>query len=222
MTKNHKIPLHRRGICIKPIMKILLPVFYLPPISWFFVFLKEENEIVFEQYENFPKQTYRNRANIYGANGRLSLIIPINHRGNRQMKDLEVSYRENWPKLHWKSIKTAYQSSPYFEFYEDRLGEIFTFKTDSLMEFNLNALRIIQNILKTEKAYSLNNEYVKHPLEENYREQFSAKQISDLQMEEYYQTFSDKLGFEKDLSIVDLICNKGPETLTYLQTIQTK
>lgn len=203
-------------------MKILLPVFYLPPISWFSVFLKEENEIVFEQYENFPKQTYRNRANIYGANGRLSLIIPINHRGNRQMKDLEVSYRENWPKLHWKSIKTAYQSSPYFEFYEDRLEEIFTFKTDSLMEFNLNALRIIQNILKTEKAYSLNNEYVKHPLEENYREQFSAKQISDLQMEEYYQTFSDKLGFEKDLSIVDLICNKGPETLTYLQTIQTK
>ena len=222
MTKNHKIPLHRRGICIKPIMKILLPVFYLPPIAWFSVFLKQENEIVFEQYENFPKQTYRNRANIYGANGRLSLIIPINHSGKRLMKDLEVSRRENWPKLHWKSIKTAYQSSPYFEFYEDRLEEIFNFKTDSLMEFNLNALRIIQNILKTEKAYSLNNEYVKNPLEENYREQFSAKQVSDVQMEEYYQTFSDKLGFEKDLSIVDLICNKGPETLTYLHTIQTK
>ena len=138
------------------------------------------------------------------------------------MKDLEVSHRENWQKLHWKSIKTAYQSSPYFEFYEDRLADIFDFKTDSLIEFNLNALNSIQNILKTEKAYSLNNEYVKNPLEENYRDQFSAKQISDLQMAEYYQTFSDKLGFEKDLSIVDLICNKGPETLTYLHKIQTK
>lgn len=203
-------------------MKILLPVFYLPPISWFAVFLKDEHEIIFEQYENFPKQTYRNRANIYGANGRLSLIIPINHSGKRIMKDLEVSHRENWQKLHWKSIKTAYQSSPYFEFYEDRLADIFDFKTDSLIEFNLNALNSIQNILKTGKAYSLNNEYVKNPLEENYRDQFSAKQISDLQMAEYYQTFSDKLGFEKDLSIVDLICNKGPETLTYLHKIQTK
>ena len=204
------------------IMKILLPIFYLPPVSWFAVFLKEENEIVLEQYENFPKQTYRNRTNIYGANGRLSLIIPINHSGERVMKEIKVSHRENWQKLHWKSIKTAYQSSPYFEFYEDKLQKIFEFESDSLIQFNLNALKIVLDILKTEKAYSLNIEYVKIPLEENYREKFSAKKETEFEMEEYYQTFSDKLGFEKDLSILDLICNKGPETLTYLKNIQTK
>ena len=203
-------------------MKILLPIFYLPPVSWFAVFLKEENEIVLEQYENFPKQTYRNRTNIYGANGRLSLIIPINHSGERVMKEIKVSHRENWQKLHWKSIKTAYQSSPYFEFYEDKLQKIFEFESDSLIQFNLNALKIVLDILKTEKAYSLNIEYVKIPLEENYREKFSAKKESEIEMEEYYQTFCDKLGFEKDLSILDIICNKGPETLTYLNNIQTK
>ncbi|WP_332031260.1 WbqC family protein [Kaistella sp.] len=203
-------------------MKILLPIFYLPPISWFAVFLKVENEVVLEQCENFPKQTYRNRANIYGANGRLSLIIPTRHTGRRVMKETEISHRENWQQLHWKSIKTAYQSSPYFEFYEEKLEKIFEFKTDSLIKFNLNALKIIQDILKTEKAYSLNNEYVKIPFEENYREKFSAKKETEFEMEEYYQTFSDKLGFEKDLSILDLICNKGPETLTYLKNIQTK
>ena len=204
------------------IMKILLPIFYLPPVSWFAVFLKEENEIVLEQYENFPKQTYRNRTNIYGANGRLSLIIPINHSGERVMKEIKVSHRENWQKLHWKSIKTAYQSSPYFEFYEDRLQKIFEFESDSLIQFNLNALKIVLDILKTEKAYSLNIEYVKIPLEENYREKFSAKKESEIEMEEYYQTFTDKMGFMKDLSILDLICNKGPETLTYLKNIYTK
>ena len=204
------------------IMKILLPIFYLPPVSWFAVFLKEENEIVLEQYENFPKQTYRNRTNIYGANGRLSLIIPINHSGERVMKEIKVSHRENWQKLHWKSIKTAYQSSPYFEFYEDKLQKIFEFETDSLIQFNLNALKIVLDILKTEKAYSLNIEYVKIPLEENYREKFSAKKESEIEMEEYYQTFTDKMGFMKDLSILDLICNKGPETLTYLKNIYTK
>ena len=204
------------------IMKILLPIFYLPPVSWFAVFLKEENEIVLEQYENFPKQTFRNRTNIYGANGRLSLIIPINHSGERVMKDIKVSHRENWQKLHWKSIKTAYQSSPYFEFYEDKLQKIFEFESDSLIQFNLNALKIVLDILKTEKAYSLNIEYVKIPLEENYREKFSAKKESEIEMEEYYQTFTDKMGFMKDLSILDLICNKGPETLTYLKNIYTK
>jgi len=77
---------------------ILLPVFYLPPISWFSEFLNAENEVVFEQFESFPKQTFRNRTNIYGANGRLSLIIPIVHNGNREFKDTEMSYREDWQK----------------------------------------------------------------------------------------------------------------------------
>lgn len=203
-------------------MKVLLPVFYLPPISWFSVFLNEDSEIVFEQFENLPKQTYRNRANIYGANGRLSLIIPINHNGTRTIKDIEFSRRENWQNLHWKSIKTAYQSSPYFEFYEDKLEEIFNFQWNSLLEFNLHTLKIIQKILKTEKAFSMTDEYVKNPAETDYRDQFSPKTTSDIILEEYYQTFSDKFGFENDLSIVDLVCNKGPESLTYLRNIQQK
>lgn len=202
--------------------KVLLPVFYLPPISWFSVFLREDAEIIFEQFESFPKQTYRNRTSIYGANGKLSLIIPIIHNGKRTLNEIEVSHRNHWQDIHWKSIKTPYQGSPYFEFYEDQLESIFTFKTNSLLEFNLNALKVIQKILKTEKAYSLNSEYFKIPKEENYREKFSAKQESEFHLEAYYQTFSDKFGFLNDLSIIDLICNKGPESLTYLRNIQKK
>ncbi|SNV50990.1 WbqC-like protein family [Chryseobacterium taklimakanense] len=201
-------------------MKILLPIFYLPPVSWFSVFLHHDSEVVLEQYENFPKQTYRNRANIYGANGKLSLIIPIHHNGKRAMKDIEISYSENWQHLHWKSIKNAYQSSPYFEFYEDHLKQIFDSEEKSLIKFNLRALEIILKLLKTEKAYSLNDEYARNPAEINYREKFSAKQPSEFEMEEYYQTFSDKLGFLADLSIIDLLCNKGPESLTYIQNIK--
>ena len=203
-------------------MKVLLPLFYLPPISWFSVFLQQDAEVTLEQFENFPKQTYRNRTVIYGANGRLALIIPILHNGKKTISDIEVSQRENWQKLHWKSIKNAYQSSPYFEFYEDQLEQIFNFETQSLFQFNLNALQIIQKILKTEKAYSLNEEFTKTPAEVDFRNQFSAKKESEFEMEEYYQTFSDKLGFEKDLSILDLICNKGPESLTYLSNVQSK
>ncbi|CAM2903991.1 WbqC family protein [Chryseobacterium flavum] len=199
---------------------VLLPVFYLPPVSWFSVFLDVENEVIFEQYENFPKQTYRNRANIYGANGKLSLIIPISHNGKREMKDIEISYREDWRNLHWKSIKTAYQSSPYFEYYEDKFSKIFDLKEKFLLDFNLKGLEVIQQILKTEKAHSLNEEYIKNPESINFREKFSAKLPSEFQMEEYYQSFSDKFGFLEDLSVLDLICNKGPESLTYIKNIK--
>ncbi len=199
---------------------VLLPVFYLPPVSWFSVFLDPENEIVFEQFENFPKQTYRNRSNIYGANGQLSLIIPIHHNGKRELRDIEISYREDWMNLHWKSIKTAYQSSPYFEYYEDKFRKIFNTKEKYLLDFNIKGLEVLQQILKTKKAYSLNEEYIKNPEAINYREKFSAKSPSEFAMEEYYQTFSDKLGFLKDLSVLDLICNKGPESLTYIKNIK--
>lgn len=206
--------------CIMNMTNVLLPVFYMPPVSWFSVFLNPENEIIFEQFENFPKQTYRNRANIYGANGKLSLIIPINHNGKREYKDIEISYREDWRNLHWKSIKTAYQSSPYFEYYEDKLRKIFELEEKFLLDFNLKSLEIIQQILKTEKAQSLNEGYIKNPESISFREKFSAKIPSEFQMEDYYQTFSDKLGFLKDLSVLDLICNKGPESLTYIKSIK--
>ena len=200
--------------------KILLPIFYLPPISWFSVFLDSENEVSFEQFENFPKQTYRNRAVIYGANGKLPLIIPIKHTGKREIKDIEISFTEDWQKLHWKSIKTAYQSTPYFEYYEDKLKSIFEKKENSLMDFNLKALKVVLNILKTEKDFSLTQEYFKNPESEDHRETFSAKSESELQMAQYYQSFSEKHGFIKDLSILDLICNIGPESLTYIKNIE--
>ncbi len=199
---------------------VLLPVFYLPPISWFSVFLNPEHTIELEQCENFPKQTYRNRANIYGANGKLALIIPIRHNGKRLLKDIEMSDSEDWKTLHWKSIKTAYQSSPYFEYYENRLKEMYAYEGKSLLDFNLNAIHIIQQILKTDQAYILNEEYIKNPEAINFRERFSAKAPSEFAMEDYYQTFSDKLGFLKDLSVLDLICNKGPESVTYIKNIK--
>lgn len=200
-------------------MKTVLPIFYLPPVSWFAEFLKEENEILLEQHENFPKQTYRSRCNIYGANGKLALILPIHHNGKRAMKDLELSYAEDWQKLHWKSIKIAYQSSPYFEYYEDKLKQIFSVQPTSLIEFNLNALKIILQILKVEKDFSLTMEFEKTPDAVDLRERFSAKKESEYHLPEYYQTFSDKLGFIKDLSILDVVCNIGPESATYIKKV---
>ncbi|KQR93463.1 hypothetical protein ASG01_09785 [Chryseobacterium sp. Leaf180] len=199
---------------------ILLPIFYLPPVSWFSAFLDQENEITFEKFENFPKQTFRNRANVFGANGTLSLIIPINHNGKREYRETEISYREDWQKLHWKSIKTAYQSSPYFEYYEDKLAPIFLQKEKFLLDFNLKSLDIILKILKTERDFTFTEEYFREPEQIDMRESFSAKKPSESALEEYYQTFSDKHGFIKDLSVIDLLCNKGPESATYLRNIK--
>ncbi len=171
---------------------VVLPLFYLPPVAWFSVFLEENNRVLLEQYENFPKQTYRNRANIYGANGKLSLIIPIRHEGKRTLKDLKISYAEDWQKLHWKSIKTAYQSSPFFEFYEEQLSRIFENKPAFLLDLNLKALEIIQEILKTNHPYTLTDGYIDKPEMLDFRNSFLAKDQTVLGLNAYYQVFSQQ------------------------------
>ena len=195
----------------------LLPLFYLPPISWFSKFLEKDSESIIESFENFPKQTYRNRTNIYGANGKLTLVIPINHNGNRLYKETEISYAENWQKQHWKSIRNAYQSSPYFEFYEDRFAKIYETKEKFLFDFNLKALEILLKISKIEKQFTFSEIYKSEPAALDLRHHFSAKNNSSEKFEDYYQIFGDKYGFIKDLSMCDLLFNLGPESLIYLK-----
>ena len=199
---------------------LTLPALYLPPISWFHFFLNDENEIHIEQFENLPKQTLRNRCHIFGANGKLNLTIPLKKNGKRAMKDIEISYNENWQKLHWKSIKNVYQSAPYFEYYEDQLKTIYEGNVSSLLAFNLKAISIILKLLKTEKAYSLTEQYEATPQGKDLRNAFEAKKDSIFPGKPYYQVFSDKMGFLADLSILDLICNLGPETQGYLKSLK--
>ncbi len=199
---------------------IILPIFYVPPVSWFVEFLREDQAVILEQYENFPKQTYRNRANIYGANGKLSLIIPVQHKKGRGMNEIQVSDKENWRSIHWKSIQSAYQGSPYFEFYEDQFKKIFNSEETSLLKLNLSVIEIIQKILKTNVEFALSEEY-KHDFEgADFRNQFSAKNSEVLGYDDYYQTFTEKHGFLENLSIIDLLCNKGPESLMYIKKLQ--
>ena len=194
-----------------------MPLFYLPPITWFSKFLEKDSESILEQFENFPKQTYRNRTNIYGANGKLTLVIPVNHTGNRLYKETQISYAENWQKQHLKSIQNAYQSSPYFEFYEDRFVKIYEKQEKFLFDFNLKAFEILLKITKIENNLKFTENYKSDPTALDLRSHFSAKNDTVENFGTYYQIFAEKYGFIKDLSMCDLLFNMGPESLIYLK-----
>jgi len=101
--------------------------------------LLKSNEVTVELHEHFIKQTYRNRCTIYGANGKLDLIVPIEKsKGSERkiMKDCRISYSGPWQKLHWRSLESAYRRSPYFEYYEDELAPYYEKKTEFLVDWN--------------------------------------------------------------------------------------
>lgn len=196
---------------------------YLPPIVYFKQFLMAENCLV-DVHEYFVKQTYRNRCTIFGADGKLDLVVPIYKRNSKQlMKEVKISNDENWQKIHWKSIEAAYRSSPYFEYYEDAFYPFYNKKEFTfLVDFNLALMNTICSLLKISTMLNLSEQYIEPSNEINdFRTEISPKNksLEKLEQPPYIQVFSDKLGFQKNLSMVDLLFNEGPNSLTYLQKL---
>ena len=118
---------------------------------------------VFEICDSYQKQTYRNRCYIYGANGKLSLNIPIHFtQKNRQNTDeIEIENASKWQSIHWKSIESAYKTSPFFEFYEDEFKELFDNQKDFLLDFNLECITVINRCLGFEPKISFSDQFSK-------------------------------------------------------------
>lgn len=200
--------------------KLLLHPAYFGPISQFVAMLKAA-EVVFENDDNYQKQTYRNRMYIYGANGKLLLNIPIKHTGNKsnhqKYRDVRIENDFPWQKEHWKSLENVYRTSPFFEFYEDDFQPLYHQKFEFLMDFNYRCLELALDCLQVEFPFKKTTEYILHPKDMvDGRRLIEAKNVKQPELETYQQVFQDKYGFINNLSIVDLIFNEGPNASHYL------
>lgn len=200
---------------------ILLHPQYFGSIAQFTA-IAQGDAIVFENEDNYQKQTYRNRTYIYGANGRLLLSVPIKHTGKegerKRYKDIQIENDFPWQSLHWKSLETAYRTSPFFEYYEDEFAPLFTTKKKFLLDFNYECLQAVLECLQLDINYSKTESYQKEPINQtDLRTLTIAKKERDYTFESYIQVFSEKHGFIPNLSILDLIFNEGTNALTYLE-----
>ncbi len=192
---------------------------YFPPISYVAAMVKSDS-IVIELYETFPKQTYRNRTVIATANGLLSLTVPVvRTNGNHTYtKDMAICYNENWALKHWRAIESAYNSSPYFLYYKDEMEVILDKQYSNLIDLNMSILAFVFKKLKIKKEVILSDDYVLQIGEKttDYRNAFSPKNKTILQLPPYDQVFADRLSFQSDISILDLLFNLGSDTIAYL------
>ena len=199
-------------------MKVILPIVYLGNIEYYSL-LNRAEEVFFDLHGHYLKQNFRNRTEIYGANGKLNLIIPVEkHKNHTALQDIKISYDHFWQKQHWKSIASAYRSSPYFEFYEDEFEELFMKKYTYLVEFNLALQDKILECLSISPTITFSKEHHKE-IEgfTNYRGYFTPKQKSlEFPKEPYNQVFEDKYGFIPNLFIFDLLFNEGPNAISFL------
>ena len=180
-------------------------------------------KVVFEMEDNYQKQTYRNRAHIAHTNGRLLLNIPIKHSkdGTRQKtKDVYVENDFPWQSQHWKSLQTAYRTSPFFEFYEDDLEPLFTEPVGKLMDHNLTIFSLVSELIGIEVDLSKTDRYDVTSEHMDLRSLVVSKSEKPQPFKTYSQVFQSNHGFLSNLSILDLLFNEGPNTLQYLEEQQ--
>ncbi len=197
--------------------KLILSTAYLAPIEYF-AHIQKAAEVFMETNENYTKQTYRNRCEIYSANGILSLVIPIEKSPEikQNIKDVRISYIENWQKNHWRAIESAYNSSPFFLYYKDDIYPFFEKRFTFLFDFNQELLNTIFELIEVEKEIQPTLKFVRNyddALDLRYK---ISPKIRKSNLPEYYQVFKLTHGFISNLSIIDLLFNEGSNTQTYL------
>lgn len=198
----------------------ILSTAYFPPIQYFSKLIAFPN-IHIEAYENFLKQSYRNRCYILGSNGKTSLTVPVQKANSGlPIKNIKIDYTENWQKQHERTLLAAYGSSPFYEYYIDDFDFVFNEKIQTLWEFNSRILYVcckllqINPIIKETSAfkpkYSHDFRNSIHP-----KKNFQKPDNSFISVP-YVQVFANKFSFQPNLSILDLLFNVGTESEIYL------
>ena len=200
----------------------LLQTTYFGPIQWYQK-LYRYDQCLIEQYDSFHKQTYRNRCIIATANGLQALTVPVEH-DSQFVKDLRISDHNQWRRVHWNALQSAYSESPFFEYYADDLHPFFEKKYDFLIDFNEAIRQKICELIDIHPKVEYTKEYTSDISLQtsditDFRDVIHAKHPqpdADFQPKEYWQVFRHKHGFLPNLSILDLLFCMGPESVFYL------
>ncbi|WBX72050.1 WbqC family protein [Tenacibaculum retecalamus] len=202
-------------------MSLFIPT-YFAPISQYAAVYKSDS-VVFEFEDNYQKQTYRNRCYIYGANGKLTLNIPVKHllkENRKKTKDTLVDNDSQWQQQHFKSLQSAYRSSPFFEFFEDDIAKIFNKKYTYLQDVNIDTHLFITDALQIDTSFSKTENYEVTANNLDFRNLAIAKKGVTIEIETYIQMFDDKHGFIPNLSILDLLFMEGTNAISFLEKIK--
>jgi WbqC-like protein family len=196
-------------------LNILIEAHYLPCIAYFAAISGSE-QVILEKHENFTKQTYRNRCQLIGSQGRQVLTIPLSiPSGKCLITDVRIDYRQNWVNNHWRTIQSAYGKAPFFEYYQDDLRKVFDQRFKFLYDLNLTVLSLCLGWLKSNVTIKESLSYVKiaDPSIKDLRSAINPK--NDGIMPKFYQpvAYTQVFGnaFVDNASIIDLIFCVGPE-----------
>ena len=181
--------------------------------------LFQASSVEFDIFTHYQKRQNTNRCYILSANGIQLLSVPLVKTHNHTpFYEVKISYAEDWRKNHWQSILSAYGRSAFFEYYEREIRVIYQQEFEYLKDLNWATYQIVEKIIyhrfsaQFATQYYHADEFGGIDLSKN----VSSEAISKFDYTPYPQVFMDRMSFQPNLSILDLIFNVGPEAVSFL------
>ena len=198
---------------------------YFGPVQWYCK-LNTYDNILIETCDNYIKQTYRNRCYIASPNGIQALSIPVERPDETpltktKMKDIQISSHGNWRHIHWNALVSAYGESPFFEYYADDIRPFFEKEWKYLLDYNMEICEKMCELLDIHPNIEKTNDFITDVTGmDDFRDAINPKhpaEDDDFEARVYYQVYRERYGFQPNLSILDLLCNMGPEGIFWLK-----
>lgn len=170
--------------------------------------------LVLDLNVKYTKQSFANRCYLNGPHKIERLVVPVLKGAKHQkIQDVEISYAENWQRRNWRTIENCYRKSPFFEYYEPYLQKVLLQERfDKLHSLNTETLSVCLKLLQSRTTICHENSTFDSVLELNYKEE--RQFTDDFTPQPYIQNFGSE--FVPNLSIIDLLFCKGPESVGIL------
>lgn len=215
---------------------------YLP---WLGYFDKIDRADLFVLLDNvqFKKNEWQNRNRIKAAGGPQWLTVPVTYKFPQRINEVGINNRERWQHQQRQAILSNYRKAPCWDYVAPLLEEIFTPGWEYLAPLNIFVVKRLAEILGIATPLYVASElpaFPEHPDERliaiaehfgadtylaggggrDYMDidRYERKGIKVLFQEYRHPVYEQKFGaFEPLMSVLDLLFNHGPESLSILR-----
>ncbi len=216
---------------------------YLPWLRYFEKIARADVFVALDDVQ-FTKNGFQNRNRIKHAGGWMYLTVPVRHRAGQRLDGVEIAPGQKWGARHWHALQFNYGRASYFREHGEALERIYERSWTRLDELNWELLCYLRSALGVNTPLVRSSElHVPGEATERlvhlcravgadcyYSGEHAAQAYLDaaameaagiaVVLQEWhcptYQQRFPQAGFVPDLSVVDLLLNEGPRSLSIL------
>ena len=214
---------------------------YLPWLGYFDK-IRRADVFCYLNDVQYKKNEWQNRNRIKTAQGWQWITVPVRYRFPQKINEVYINNAVEWKKKHLQAMVTNYNRAPYFKQVVGILEDAFSKDWEFISELNVHlieSLKIMLNLETKRSVHSSNLELREEPTDrlidickalgaDTYLAGQGGIEYMDLERFEksglkviiqefkhpvYPQLFEE---FQSHLSIVDLLCNCGPESMNII------